>query len=177
MNHLAHLAEHLVLDPKSFQKRFECAVVTLMRKISLEHVERHNATIRRNFFRKNKLRFGIDELPDQPGGTDAIDLRARAGDPSPTAVISRHNFWNRRFAWLRPFHFAQEHFHILGPWAVEEVSLPDLATLLPDPVEFVAKCRRAPSFAAITQGPKQLAECRVLFRPRGIEQLNQFFVW
>ena len=148
-----------------------------MRKISLEHVERHNATIRRNFFRKNKLRFGIDELPDQPGGTDAIDLRARASDPSPTAVISRHNFWNRRFAWLRPFHFAQEHFHILGPRAVEEVSLPDLAKLFPDPVEFVAKCRRAPSFAAMTQGPKQLAECRVLFRPRGIEQLNQFFVW
>src|SRR5438046_4454153 len=87
VNHLAHLAEHLVLDPKSFQKRFECAVVTLMRKISLEHVERHNATIRRNFFRKNKLRFGIDELSDHTGGTDAIDIWEREGETSLYAII------------------------------------------------------------------------------------------
>src|SRR5438105_4060618 len=148
----------------------------MMRKVSVKHVERDGTTIRRSFLGKNKLRFGIDKFPDQPGRTDAIDLRARTRDPASTAIISRRNFWNRRFAWLRPFHFAQKHFHILGPRAVEEIGLPDLAKLFSEAVEFVAKRWRASRPAARIQSPKQLAECGVLFRSRGIEQLNQLFI-
>src|SRR6266478_2024115 len=121
VNHFAHLVDHLVLDPKSFHQRFERAIVTVMGKISIEHVERHSATIRRNLRRENNLRFGIDEFPDQPGGADAIDLGAWTRDPGSAVVISRRNFWNRRFAWLRSSQFAQKHFHILGTRAVEEV--------------------------------------------------------
>src|SRR5437588_8126971 len=148
----------------------------MMRKVSVKHVERDGTTIRRSFLGKNKLRLGSDKFPDQPGRTDAIDLRARTRDPASTAIISRRNFWNRRFAWLGPFHFAQKHFHILGPRAVEEVGLPDLAKLFSDAVEFVGERRRSPGLATMTQSPKQLAQCRVLFRSRRIEQLNQFFV-
>src|SRR5438874_244275 len=37
---------------------------------------------------QDKLRLWIDEFADQPGGTDAIDLRARTRHPGLTAVIS-----------------------------------------------------------------------------------------
>src|SRR5712691_3450756 len=62
VNHFSDLADDLVLDPEPFYQRFECAVVTLMRELTVEHVERNSATIRENFFSKDKLRVGIDEF-------------------------------------------------------------------------------------------------------------------
>src|SRR5438067_11331594 len=169
VDHFAHLVNDFVLNSESFEQCLEGAVFSVMREFSAEHVERHRATIRRNLRRENNLRFGIDEFPDQPGGADAIDLGAWTRDPGSAVVISRRNFWNRHLAWLRSSQFAQKHFHILGTRAVEEVGLPDLAKLFSDAVEFVAKCRLAPFVATMTQSPKQLAECRVLLRSRGIE--------
>src|SRR5438046_6220544 len=80
VNHFSHLVDDLVLDPEPFEQCLERAVISLMREFTVEHVERHDSTIRRNRFRKDKLRFGIDKLADQPGRTNAIDFRARTRD-------------------------------------------------------------------------------------------------
>jgi hypothetical protein len=92
VNHFPNFVRGFVLDPKSFQQRFKRTIFSVMREFSVKHVERNGATIRRDRFRKDKLRLGIDEFSDQPGGPGAIDLRAWTRDPGSAAVISRRNF-------------------------------------------------------------------------------------
>jgi hypothetical protein len=85
------LLRRFVLDPKSFQQRFKRTVFSVMREFSVKHVERNGATIRRDPFRKDKLRLGIDEFSDEPAGPDAVDFRSRPRNPGSAAVISRRN--------------------------------------------------------------------------------------
>src|SRR5260370_39003562 len=117
--------------------------------------------MRRNLFRKNHLGLGVDELPDEPGRTNAINLRARARDTGSPAIIPRHNLWKRSLGGLRLLQFAQKHFHILRAWTVEKIDLPDLAKRFSDAIEFIDKCRCGLRFEAVTQPAKQLAKYRV----------------
>ena len=62
VNHLADFVHGFVPDAEAFCKRFKRAVIPAVREVSVQHVERNNATTRPNFGRENKLRSGVDEF-------------------------------------------------------------------------------------------------------------------
>src|SRR6266446_9812883 len=101
VNHLADFLHSLVPEVETFHERFEGAIVSAMRKITVKHVERDKPAAGRLFGRENKLRLGIDEFPDQPGRTNSIDFRTRTSNPSPVAIIAPLNFCERHLKRIR----------------------------------------------------------------------------
>src|SRR5207237_9824691 len=66
VDHFPNLVNDFVLNSEPFEQCLEGAVFSVMREFSVQHIERHSATIHPDFFRKNKLRFGIAKLSDEP---------------------------------------------------------------------------------------------------------------
>src|SRR6266481_90965 len=66
MHHLSYFQYCLVLNPEPLHQRLERAIVPMMRKLNVRHVEWQRLRMFRRFSSKNKLRLWIDEPPDQP---------------------------------------------------------------------------------------------------------------
>src|SRR5947207_5674340 len=91
VNHLRDFPDSLIADPEALRERLEGAVVADVGKLGIEHVEGNRVRSRRNLASKREARLRIDELPNQPGRADPIDLRPRPGEPGSAAVISWTN--------------------------------------------------------------------------------------
>ena len=67
---------------------------------------------------KDEFGFRIDEVANQPGRTDTIDVRRRTGDPgSALIILGAQRFFLGRlcFIGLERFCFPEEPFEIIAP--------------------------------------------------------------
>ena len=94
VNHFGDALHCFVSNAKAFDHRFKRAILAVVSKLHFNHVVGDSLWIGRWFRREDESRLGVDKFADQPGRTDAIDLRARTRNPGFTAVVSRRNFWN-----------------------------------------------------------------------------------
>src|SRR5262249_55089290 len=60
VNHFCDLLGSFVLDPESPDQRFKGAVVSIVREIAVQHVEREHTSVRRKFGFKNEFCLRID---------------------------------------------------------------------------------------------------------------------
>src|SRR6266571_4061251 len=89
VNYLGYLTQAFAAaQAESFEHRFEGAVLTTMGELSAIHVEGNRAIYRLALSDKVKARAFIDELPDQPGGGEPIDMQVASGHPA-TAFVFR----------------------------------------------------------------------------------------
>src|SRR4051794_34598752 len=84
-------AQRRVAEAGTAQEDLERAAVALVGELSFEHVEAQLAGIRHVAFSRHELKPGlrVDEAPDQPRGSDPVDMDARAGDPRAPAKIGQ----------------------------------------------------------------------------------------
>ena len=58
-----------------------------MGELGAIHVERNRALCRLAFSDKVKARSFVDELPDQPGGREPVDMQVAPSHPAATLVL------------------------------------------------------------------------------------------
>jgi hypothetical protein len=81
MHHLGDLAHRLVRDGEALHERLERAVVAVVRELDLNHIVRQGLGMLCGVVSENKSRLWVNEFADEPRGTNAVDFRARAGEP------------------------------------------------------------------------------------------------
>src|SRR2546422_6973409 len=79
--------DHRTPNSKSAYERFKRAGVALMAELNAKHVEWHRVASFIRFLREIKARPGIDETPDQPRTSHAVDTRPGARDPKPVLKV------------------------------------------------------------------------------------------
>src|ERR1700693_1630008 len=72
---------------KEFDQRFESAAVAMAAEFRRYHDVRQCSLMLRRCPGKDELGFWIDEVVNQPGRTDTIDLGTRPGDPGSTLIF------------------------------------------------------------------------------------------
>src|SRR5207253_6478782 len=99
VNYLGYLTQTFAFaQAESFEHRLESAIFTMMRELSAIHVEGNRAFYRLAFGNKIKARSFVDELPDQPSGSQPVDMQAASSHPATTLVtrqIESPGFWDR----------------------------------------------------------------------------------
>src|SRR6185437_12768156 len=88
VNDLGDLPERGVrLQTEPAEQGLECAAISLVRELRLEHVESQLIWCRRVSVGadEDKSRLGVDEPADQPCASNPVDKHAVAGDPGPPA--------------------------------------------------------------------------------------------
>src|SRR6266446_1298706 len=88
--HLGHLQHRLVCNCEPLHQRLECAIISMVREFHVRHVERQRFWMPRSLSPKNKLRLRINEPPDQPCRSGAVNPRSRTRQPrSPLKILGR----------------------------------------------------------------------------------------
>jgi hypothetical protein len=88
VNDLGDLAQTFVLaESKSLQHRLEGAVFAVMSELSPKHVEGNRAFDRFAFSNKIESRSLVDELFDQPGGGQPVDVQIAASHPALALIL------------------------------------------------------------------------------------------
>src|SRR5437660_7181965 len=88
VNHLPQLAQAFaVAQAKSLDQGFEGAILTMMSELCAKHVEGNAVLDHLAFSHKIEARVLIDELFDQPGGSQAVDVNVPPRYPTTTLII------------------------------------------------------------------------------------------
>src|SRR6476646_2729715 len=128
MNHLRNSRDGFVSEGETFYQCLKCAVIAVMRKFGVQHVERNCAGNALGTRRENKLRLGIDKPGDQPGRTGPVDLRARTSEPRFPAILLRLQCLKFSRT-LRSFNAPEQHRHFVSARTIEKIDLSQLAEL------------------------------------------------
>src|SRR6266446_4411602 len=90
MYNFRHLTQALdIVQAETFEQCLKRTVFSMMSELRAIHVERNRAHYRLAFSDKVKARAFVDELPDQPGGSQAIDMQVASSHPAATLVTSQ----------------------------------------------------------------------------------------
>src|SRR5215471_7844513 len=88
VNDFSQFAQTLdMAQAEAFHHGFESAVLTMMRKLSAEHVEGNSLLNLAAFVNEIKARMLIDELFDQPPGRKAVNVDVAPSHPTATLVF------------------------------------------------------------------------------------------
>ena len=97
---LGNLAQTLALcQTELFQHRLESAVFSVVGELGSKHIERNRSFDRSPFSNEIKARPLIDELFNQPGRGQPVDVQIAARDPTLTLIlcgVERARFSARR---------------------------------------------------------------------------------
>src|SRR5262245_38138646 len=74
-----------IAEVSPLHQRLECAVLAVVAQLRAGRVEGNRVLWKLGGRREDELRVPIDEALDQPRRRDAVDVRARTGDPPPAA--------------------------------------------------------------------------------------------
>src|SRR3954463_5299987 len=143
MNHLADFPNAFVADRKTPGEGLERAILAGVRELGVEHVERNGGRSRRNPARKGEACFRVDELPDQPGGARAIDLRPWPGKPGPAPVIAGPNSRDGAFCRVGSLQSLQLRLNFLSARAVKKIDGAKLPKLPAEPAQLFGRQGRA----------------------------------
>src|SRR5438128_10659392 len=90
VNNLSNrLQTFAIAQAESFEQRFKGAILTMMREFSAIHVKGDRAFHGLAFGNKIKARSLIDELFDQPSGSEPVDVQVASSHPTTTLVVNQ----------------------------------------------------------------------------------------
>src|SRR2546425_9507467 len=102
VDYLSNFAQALALNQAELlEHRLEGAVFALMSEFCSEHVKTNCSFNRLSFSDEVEARTLVDELLDEPGGSESVDVRIAACDPAPALVlchVQSSAFRQRRFS-------------------------------------------------------------------------------
>src|SRR5215469_3897909 len=107
-----------------------------MREIAVQHVEREHAPIRGTLGPENEFCFRIDELANEPGRADTIDLGSRPSEPDSAAKMSRVELGLGFRCGLSSVQVLQNRVEILGFGTIKKIGFSDLAKLFSNAIKF-----------------------------------------
>ena len=88
MNNLGNLPQTFAIaQAESFQHRFEGAIISMMGELRAIHVEGNRAFNGLPLDNKIKTRSLIDELFDQPSGSEPVDMQVAPSHPTTTLIV------------------------------------------------------------------------------------------
>src|SRR5438045_7148992 len=77
-----------IAQAESFDHSFKRTVLTMMRELSAKHVKRNCVFYCFALSHKIKARTFIDELLDEPGGSETVNMNVATSHPTTTLIIS-----------------------------------------------------------------------------------------
>ncbi len=134
MHDLGHFRERPVGQPGARDERLEGAPVALMREVASHHVE-SDFSLSRRLLRidESEARARVEESPDQPGGSDPVDMDTPARDPDAADERSLPRTGPPARPPARRIQVRHALLGVLAAGRIEEVDLPDLVQELARP--------------------------------------------